>query len=117
MLALTATALVTTAAAVSDDALRHLRFGASVEQIPLLATIFLGLAWQANRRMAARDRARIAAEAQRLLLLQRQFLQDASHQLRTPDHDRARPRRAAGWRAGRTDSSATSTSSSASLSG
>src|SRR6266567_4322556 len=84
MLALTATALVTTAAAISDDAVRHLRFGASMEQIPLLATIFLGLAWQANRRMAARDRARIAAEAQRLLLLQRQFLQDASHQLRTP---------------------------------
>lgn len=84
MLALTATALVTTAATLSDDALRHLRFGASVEQIPLLATIFLGLAWQAHRRMAARDRVRIAAEAQRLLLLQRQFLQDASHQLRTP---------------------------------
>ncbi|HUZ54925.1 MAG TPA: HAMP domain-containing sensor histidine kinase [Streptosporangiaceae bacterium] len=84
MLALTATALVTTAAAISDDALRHLRFGATAEQIPLLATIFLGLAWQANRRIAARDRARIAAEAQRLLLLQRQFLQDASHQLRTP---------------------------------
>jgi two-component system OmpR family sensor kinase len=84
VLALTATALVTTAAVISDDAVRHLRFGASVEQIPLLATIFLGLAWQANRRMAARDRARIAAEAQRLLLLQRQFLQDASHQLRTP---------------------------------
>jgi signal transduction histidine kinase len=83
-LALTAIALVTTAAAVSDDALRHLRFGASVEQIPLLATIVIGLAWQANRRMAARDRARIAAEAQRLLLVQRQFLQDASHQLRTP---------------------------------
>ncbi len=84
MLALTGTALVTTAAALSDDALRHLRFGPSVEQIPLLATIFLGLTWQAHRRMAARDRARIAAEAQRLLLLQRQFLQDASHQLRTP---------------------------------
>jgi signal transduction histidine kinase len=83
VLALTAAALVT-AAAISDDAVRHLRFGASVEQIPLLATIFLGLAWQANRRMAARDRARIAAEAQRLVLLQRQFLQDASHQLRTP---------------------------------
>jgi len=84
MLALTATALVTTAAALSDDALRHLRFDASVEQIPLLAAILLGLAWQANRRMAARDRARIAAEAQRLLEQQRQFLQDASHQLRTP---------------------------------
>lgn len=84
ILALIATAMVTTAAAVGDDAVRHLRFGDSVEQIPLLAAIFVALAWQANRRMAARDRARIAAEAERLLLLQRQFLQDASHQLRTP---------------------------------
>jgi signal transduction histidine kinase len=50
----------------------------------LLATIFVALAWQANRSLAARDRARVAAEADRLLQLQRQFLQDASHQLRTP---------------------------------
>jgi two-component system, OmpR family, sensor kinase len=32
----------------------------------------------------ASDRAKVAAEAQRLLDAQRQFLQDASHQLRTP---------------------------------
>jgi signal transduction histidine kinase len=42
------------------------------------------MAWVAHRRVVASDRANVAAEAQRLLHVQRQFLQDASHQLRTP---------------------------------
>ena len=84
MFALTATAVASSAAAIFDDAVRHLRFGTAMEQIPLLATLFVVMAWQAHRRNVARDRAEIAAEAQRLLERQRQFLQDASHQLRTP---------------------------------
>ncbi len=84
-LALTATAVATTAAALGDDLIRHLRvMGASVEQIPLLTTMFVVMAWVAHRRVVASDRAKVAAEAQRLLHVQRQFLQDASHQLRTP---------------------------------
>lgn len=83
-LALTVTAAVTTAAAISDDIVRHLHVGKPLEQIPLLATMFVAMAWQAHRRTAARDRAEIAADVQRMLVLQRQFLQDASHQLRTP---------------------------------
>ena len=82
--ALIATAAVTTAAAIGDDIVRHFRFGDSLEQIPLLATMFVAMAWQAQRRLAARERAEIAAKAERLLMVQRQFLQDASHQLRTP---------------------------------
>jgi signal transduction histidine kinase len=42
------------------------------------------LAWQVHRRLVARERAVIAAEADRILAVQRRFLQDASHQLRTP---------------------------------
>lgn len=82
--ALTVIAAVTTAAAISDDAVRLLRVGEPLEQIPLLATMFVALAWTAHRRTVSRDRARIAADMQRLVDLQRQFLQDASHQLRTP---------------------------------
>lgn len=53
-------------------------------QIPLLTTMFVVMAWVAHRRVVASDRAKVAAEAQRLLHVQRRFLQDASHQLRTP---------------------------------
>jgi two-component system, OmpR family, sensor kinase len=59
-------------------------FRQPIEQTPLLAFLLAGIAWQAHRRNVARDRAQIAAEADRLITLQRQFLQDASHQLRTP---------------------------------
>jgi len=52
--------------------------------IAALAVIFAAMAWWENRKVTARDRAVIAAEAERLLVAQRQFLQDASHQLRTP---------------------------------
>ena len=84
-LALMATAVATTAAALGDDMVRHLRvMGVSIEQIPLLTTLFVVMAWVAHRRVVASDRAKVAAEAQRLLHVQRQFLQDASHQLRTP---------------------------------
>jgi two-component system OmpR family sensor kinase len=83
-LGLIAAAAVTTAAAIGDDAVRHFRFGESLDQVPLLATMFVAMAWQAHRRLAARERAELATEAQRLLTVQRQFLQDASHQLRTP---------------------------------
>lgn len=81
---LAAVALAATIAAVSDDALRHRWVGVPVRQVPVIAAIFILLAWQANRRIAAQDKAKVYAESQRLVGVQRQFLQDASHQLRTP---------------------------------
>ena len=83
-LALIATAAATTAAAIGDDVVRHLRVTYSLEQIPLLAIMLVAMAWQAHRRLVARERAEITADTERLLTVQRQFLQDASHQLRTP---------------------------------
>jgi signal transduction histidine kinase len=49
-----------------------------------MAVLFIVLAWQANRRTAARNAANTDAESRRLVQVQRQFLQDVSHQLRTP---------------------------------
>jgi len=83
-LALVAVIAVSTAAAVGDDVVRHFRASESLDQVPLLAAIFVAMAWHSHRRLAARERADIAAEADRILAVQRQFLQDASHQLRTP---------------------------------
>jgi len=83
-LALIGTAFVSTAAAIGVDALRDLHLDESVEQMPLLAMIFVAMAWKANRRTTVKDKTVTGAEAERLVAVQRQFLQDASHQLRTP---------------------------------
>ncbi len=56
-----------------------------LNEVPLMAAMFWAMVWHARRRLAAEEeRARVSAENARLLTLQRQFLQDASHQLRTP---------------------------------
>ena len=50
-----------------------------------MAAMFGAMAWHARRRVAAdTERARVSEENARLLAAQRRFLQDASHQLRTP---------------------------------
>ena len=52
---------------------------------PLLALMFLAMAWHAHRRLAAdRSHLVISEHNARLLDDQRRFLQDAAHQLRTP---------------------------------
>jgi signal transduction histidine kinase len=54
-------------------------------EVPLMAAVFLAMVWHARRRMVAMEREREASEASRRLLeRQRQFVQDASHELRTP---------------------------------
>jgi signal transduction histidine kinase len=54
-------------------------------EVPLMAAMFLAMVWHARRRLVAIDRERDASEANRRLLeRQRQFVQDASHELRTP---------------------------------
>jgi signal transduction histidine kinase len=54
-------------------------------EVPLMAAMFLAMVWHARRRMAAMEREHEISEANRRLLeRQRQFVQDASHELRTP---------------------------------
>jgi signal transduction histidine kinase len=54
-------------------------------EVPLMATMFLAMVWHAERRRAANEEARRLADSEhRLLLGQREFVRDASHELRTP---------------------------------
>ena len=54
-------------------------------EVPLMAAMFLAMVWHAVRRQAAVEEAgRLAESEHRLLLGQREFVRDASHELRTP---------------------------------
>jgi two-component system OmpR family sensor kinase len=54
-------------------------------EVPLMAAMFLAMVWHAVRRHAAiEETARLAESEHRLLLGQREFVRDASHELRTP---------------------------------
>ena len=54
-------------------------------EVPLMACMFLAMVWHAQHRLAAMDDLqRISQENLRLLQRERQFVQDASHELRTP---------------------------------
>jgi len=54
-------------------------------EVPLMGAMFLAMVWHARRRQAALDEVHRLAEAEhRLLESQREFVRDASHELRTP---------------------------------
>jgi signal transduction histidine kinase len=54
-------------------------------EVPLMALMFLAMVWHAQRRLAATDDLRrVSQENLRLLQRGHQFIQDASHELRTP---------------------------------
>jgi signal transduction histidine kinase len=54
-------------------------------EVPLMAAMFVAMVWHAMRRQAAIEEAgRLAESEHRLLLGQREFVRDASHELRTP---------------------------------
>jgi signal transduction histidine kinase len=76
---------VTTFGAIGVDVLRHFQPADELTAVPLMAAMFWVMMWHGRRRTAANDeRIRISEENARLLATQQQFLQDASHQLRTP---------------------------------
>ncbi len=77
--------MVTTAAAIGVDVARGAEPGAELTEVPLMAAMFCAMAWHARRKLAAEHESRLVGEENaRLLATQRRFLQDASHQLRTP---------------------------------
>jgi signal transduction histidine kinase len=77
--------IVTTFLAIGLDVRRGTEPVDELNEVPLMAAMFWAMVWHARRRLAAeRERSRVSEENARLLDIQRRFLQDASHQLRTP---------------------------------
>jgi signal transduction histidine kinase len=77
--------MAATAAAIGQDVVRGAEPAAELTEVPLMAAMFLAMVWHARRKLTAEQESRLVSEENaRLLATQRQFLQDASHQLRTP---------------------------------
>lgn len=77
--------MLTTFAAISWDVYRGAQSVDELNEVPLIAVMFWLMVWHAQRRLDAdRERDLVSDENAHLLANQRRFLQDASHQLRTP---------------------------------
>jgi signal transduction histidine kinase len=84
-LAVLGVVMATTAAGIGLDVARGAEPGAELTEVPLMAAMFLAMVWHARRKLAAEQKSSLVSEEHaRLLATQRRFLQDASHQLRTP---------------------------------
>jgi two-component system OmpR family sensor kinase len=82
---LLAAMIATTFAAIGVDVLRGAQPAEELTEVPLMAAMFWVMLWHGRRRLAvSAESARASEESERLLTTQRRFLEDASHQLRTP---------------------------------
>jgi signal transduction histidine kinase len=80
-----AVVMITTFAAISWDVFHGAQSADELNEVPLMAVMFWLMVWHAQRRLVANtERDLVSKENARLLATQRRFLQDASHQLRTP---------------------------------
>jgi signal transduction histidine kinase len=81
---LTAVVAATGALLVYDVA-RHGELVDELTEVPLMGAMFLAMVWHARRRRSAMEDLRRVSDANlRLLHREHQFVQDASHELRTP---------------------------------
>ena len=77
--------MVTTASGIGLDVWRGSEPPEELTEVPLMAAVFIAMAWHAHRKQVAENANRLISEENgKLLANQRQFLQDAAHQLRTP---------------------------------
>jgi signal transduction histidine kinase len=77
--------MVTTASGIWLDVVRGSEPKEELTEVPLMAAVFIAMVWHAHRKQAAeRSHHLVSEQNARLVADQRQFLQDAAHQLRTP---------------------------------
>jgi signal transduction histidine kinase len=75
----------TTFGAIWFDVQRGTQPAEELTEVPLMAAMFWVMMWHGHRRQAANaELIRVSRESERVLANQRRFLQDASHQLKTP---------------------------------
>lgn len=77
--------MAATGASIGLDAFHGLQLWGELFEVPLMAAMFLAMVWHARRRVEAQRIAeRRADEHRSLLARQERFIEDASHELRTP---------------------------------
>src|SRR6266704_4459104 len=77
--------MVATGAFIGVDVARNYQPMDEITEVPLMAAMFVAMVWHARRRLAAMEETeRVSMENLRLLERERRFVQDASHELRTP---------------------------------
>ena len=84
-LAVLGVVMAATGASIGLDAFEGTQLWGELFEVPLMAAMFLAMVWHARRRMEALAIVERRAEERRSLLeRQERFIQDASHELRTP---------------------------------
>src|SRR2546429_6786641 len=79
------TLMLATGGLIGWQVLRGKQDADYLAEVPLIAMMFVVMVWHSRRRAAAMNEInRVSEHNRRLLEQQRQFLQDASHELRTP---------------------------------
>jgi signal transduction histidine kinase len=77
--------IVLTGAALIVDINRGAQPLDELTEVPLMSAVFLAMVWHARRRLAATEEMKRVSDANlRLLERERRFIQNASHELRTP---------------------------------
>jgi len=80
-----AAVMLATASGIGVDVWRGTEPAEELTEVPLMAAVFVATVWHSQRKQVAERSVRLIGEHNaRLLTDQRQFLQDAAHQLRTP---------------------------------
>ena len=77
--------VLSTGALLVHDVIDHAQLADELTEVPLMGAMFLAMVWHAQHRRSAMEELRRVSDANlRLLHRERQFIQDASHELRTP---------------------------------